>query len=316
MHSRPFAMYRKFSRMKPDVQIGQDEEDPEDEEDRDPDGRHLEAERDPRARERERLRIPRRAASRAASSTTPATAKRRRDVALPLVGQAPDGHQVGAARDGRGERDPPRPTPGDVEHGAAGEADDAHEPEHRDVGGRDVLLGREDEDRQEEHDERALEMITQEANSRNFAWGLSNCRATEREVVPRAPSPRPWLPCGRSPIRIARRLRPTPTPSSRRRCTTSSTASERVPSACMSSTIWLTASLRLCASFGSFLSNAIAERLVVERVADELDRAAVVDVRLDRLLGADRRVAAHAVAEREVVERVGVRIEGLQVARL
>ena len=83
-------------------------------------------------------------------------------------------------------------------------------------------------------------------------------------------------------------------------------SSERVPSACMSSTIWLTASLRLCASARVVLVERDRQRLVVERVADDLDRAAVVDERLDRLLGADRRVAPHAVAERQVVQRVGV----------
>ena len=94
VYSRPFAMYQKFSRMKPDVEIGQDQEDAEDEEDRDPDRRHLEAERDPA---RSRARAPPSCpppASRAAAAPPPTTAKRDRDVALSLVGEAADGDQV------------------------------------------------------------------------------------------------------------------------------------------------------------------------------------------------------------------------------
>src|SRR5262245_23808812 len=55
------------------------------------------------------------------------------------------------------------------------------------------------------------------------------------------------------------------------------------------------------------------QRLVIERIADQLDLAAVIDVGLDRLLGADRRVAADPIAERQVVQGIRVGLVGLQV---
>ena len=117
--------------------------------------------------------------------------------------------------------------------------------------------------------------ITQEATSRNVAWGISTDRATEREVVPRAPSPRPWL-TWVVPTRSATAQTDADTVQSTppyhcfdraesvRRVHVLDDLADRIDEA-----------LRV---LGVVLVQRDAERFVVERVPHDLDRAAGVDV--------------------------------------
>src|SRR4029077_4160990 len=101
---------------------------------------------------------------------------------------------------------------------ATDEADDAPEPEHRDVGGRDVLSGREDEDRQEERDERPLQDDHPRGDQQELRLGnleLTARRGARWSLTPRRRRRGPHGPFPRDP----RRLRPMPTPSSPRRRT-------------------------------------------------------------------------------------------------